>query len=299
MSHPAPATAALIVLIASCAAARADGVLDDVFAADRAFAARAVEAGTQAAFLEFLAPDAILFRPSVVNGQEWLRTHEEATGRLDWSPETGAVSCNGQLAVTLGPWTYRQDASEENGYYLTVWRRNSAGAWEVVVDHGIDGPAGKVVPDAVAVPFPPVGSATASNPCAMGGDGNDLAEADATMNAAIHDKGLDASLRHVLLAGGLVLRDGHVPSAPTADWPRDDANLGAPLDATTRGAPTTAGANLGYTYGELTRRGNGRTRGDSLAVFLRIWVLSGRTWQLAVDMITPLPTTAMPSRAAR
>jgi ketosteroid isomerase-like protein len=294
MSHPAPATAALIVLIASCAAARADGALDDVFAADRAFAARAVESGTQAAFLEFLAPDAILFRPSVVNGQEWLRTHEEATGRLEWSPATGAVSCDGQLAVTLGPWTYRQDASAGNGYYMTVWRRNSAGAWEVVVDQGIDGPAGKVVPGAVAVPFPPVGSATASSPCASGGDGNGLADADAKMNAAIHDKGFDASLRHMLLAGGLVLRDGHVPSVPTADWPRDDADLGAPLDATTRGGPATAGADLGYTYGELTRRGTGKSPGDSLAVFLRVWVRDGRSWHLAADLLTPLPATAVP-----
>jgi len=300
MSHPAPVTAALIVLIASCAAARADGVLDDVFAADRAFAARAAESGTQTAFLEFLAPDAILFRPSIVNGREWLRTHEEATGRLDWSPATGVVSCDGQLAVTLGSWTYRQDTFAENGYYLTIWRRNPAGAWEVVVDQGIDGPAGNAGAAAVSVPFPAVGSVTtAPRRCPASGDADGLADADAKMNAVIHAKGIDESLHRFLVAGGLVLRDGHVPSTSTADWPRDDVDLGSPLDATSRGAPAAPGGDLGYTCGELTWPGAGKAPGDARAVFLRDWVRNGRTWHLAADMLTPLPATAVPSRTAR
>ena len=294
MSPSAPATAALITLLASCAV-RAEGVLDDVLAADRAFAARAADSGTQAAFVEFLASDAVLFRPSVVNGQEWLRTHEEATGRLEWSPATGFASCDGQSAVTLGPWTYRQDASSESGFYLTVWRKSASGAWEVVLDHGVDGPPGAPRPGNPAA-FPMTRPAAAAGTCAPGGHADGLASADATLDAAIEKKGVDAALRRVLVPGALELRDGHAPAPPSTDWPRDDADLGAPLDATTRGVATAPGSDLGYTYGELARRGQGKASGEVRAVFLRIWVRDGKSWRVAADMLTPLPVAVAPTR---
>ncbi len=133
-------------LLLAATVARAQGPLDDALATDRAFAARAGEVGTQGAFQEYLAPDGVLFRPTAVLGLDWLSSHDEATGRLEWSPGTGRASCDGQLAVTLGPWTYRQDTLVATGIYLTVWRRGPEGRWTVVLDHGIDVPAAALGP---------------------------------------------------------------------------------------------------------------------------------------------------------
>ncbi len=58
--------------------------------------------------------------------------------------------------------------------------------------------------------------------------------------------------------------------------------------------------DLGYTYGELARRGKGQAPGEARAVFLRIWVRTGESWQVAADKLAPLPASvAPPSVVAR
>jgi hypothetical protein len=282
----------VVALFASCclaAATHAQALLDEVLAADRAFASRSAEAGAQAAFLEFLAPDAVLFRPLAVIGPEWLRTHEEATGRLDWSPGGGRAACDGGTAVTLGSWTYRQDALVDTGYYLTVWRRDGGGGWTVAIDHGIDGPVGADAAGAGALPLGPATSDARSRSCPSGDDAKGLANADGKFNDAIRREGFDASLRKVIAPGGFVMRDGHLPARPTADWPLDDAAWRAPIEAVTRGTYAASGSDLGYTYGELTRRTERRGPVEPLAVFLRVWARDGRDWRVLADMTTPLP----------
>jgi len=279
---------ALLALSGLAAVARADALLDEVLGADRAFASRSAEAGAQAAFLEFLAPDAVLFRPTAVAGAEWLRTHEEATGRLEWSPSGGRAACDGQLAVTIGSWTYRQETLVDHGYYLTVWRRNVDGGWAVAIDHGIDGPAGAVAADQGALPLGAATPDAGSRSCPSGGDVRGLANADAEFNDVIRRKGFEASLRRVVAPGGFLMRDGHLPAPPTADWPLDDAAWRAPIEALTRGSYAAPGSDLGYTYGELTSRGGRKSPGAARAVFLRVWVRDGRQWQVLADMTTPL-----------
>jgi hypothetical protein len=73
----------LVLLLAALAPWLAHAVaVDDVLAADTAFAARAGEAGQGVAFAEYLAPDGVLFRPEPVPGQAWLAGNEAVTGRL-------------------------------------------------------------------------------------------------------------------------------------------------------------------------------------------------------------------------
>lgn len=279
------ALAAIVVLTSGSLAVRAAD-LDDVLAADRDFAARAAESGTQSAFQEFLAPDAILFRPSVVNGQEWLRTHEEATGRLEWSPATGVLACDGSFAVTIGPWTYRQDSAASSGYYLTLWRHRDDGAWEVVLDHGIDGPAGVAsgVPAAAKIATPWAGAA--GHACAETARGPDLAAVDAALNDAIGSKGADMSLQHARRAGAIALRDGRMPTVASEDWPRDAAELGAQPGARSLGVSVVAGSDLGYSYGEYFVRDQREAGGKARAVFVRIWVRDGDSWLLLADLLT-------------
>ena len=289
MKIQALAAVALVAVLASPGPVHAEGALDDVLAADRAFAARAVEAGAQAAFLDYLAPDAVLFRPTAVNGREWLQTHEEASGRLEWFPLAGAISCDGAVAVTLGPWTYRQETATANGYYLTVWRREAEGGWDVVLDHGIDGALEATANSQTPAPLAAVWAGSGGRPCGSGGAASSLADADGKLNDAIRKKGLDAALRRFAGSAGLALRDGHDPAPSMADWPMDESNIGSQLDATTRGTYAAPGSDLGYTYGELSTRGKRKASGDVRAVFIRIWMRDGRAWRLAADMLTPLP----------
>ena len=269
-------------LLLAATVARAEGALDDALASDRAFAARAGEVGTQAAFQEYLAPDGVLFRPTAVLGLDWLASHDEATGRLDWSPGTGRASCDGQLAVTLGPWTYRQDTLVATGIYLTIWRRGPEGRWTVVLDHGID------VPAAALGPLSPLPAGEV--PCAGTAAAPDLAHAEDDYDALLTRKGPGAALRRAASATALALRDGHVPAPVVADWPSDDQAFAGARVVMTRGVASTPGSDLGYTWGELasaTKRKGGPSQ--VRAVYVRVWVREGREWRVLLDMTTGVP----------
>lgn len=57
---------------------------------------------------------------------------------IDWKPDLGALSDDGTLGFTTGPslfaWTENGQERRHEGRYLTVWRRNAAGRYEIVVD---------------------------------------------------------------------------------------------------------------------------------------------------------------------
>jgi len=295
MNHPLTALAVLVAACLVSPSAHADDALDAVLAADRAFATLAAESGAQGAFLEYLAADSVLFRPGAVNGREWLQTHEEASGRLEWSPAVGVIACDRQLAVTIGPWTYRQGTAVASGHYLTIWRKDSADSWAVVLDHGIDSapgasgaPGAVLAADQVSASWPPQPELQ----CGRDDKGPDLVAAERKLNDVVRSKGLDAAL---LIGAGrhrIALRDAHAPAAPSAGWPNDDADVGAPLDAVSQGAYAAPASDMGYSYGEVTLAGTAQAPGAARAVYVRIWTREQGAWRVATDMLTLLPAAA-------
>ncbi len=57
---------------------------------------------------------------------------------IDWTPDLGALSDDGSLGFTTGPslFTWMEDGQvkRREGRYLTVWRSNAEGRYEIVVD---------------------------------------------------------------------------------------------------------------------------------------------------------------------
>jgi len=295
MNYPLTVRAALVAAGLASPSVHADDALDAVLAADRAFATLAAESGAQGAFLEYLAADSVLFRPGVVNGREWLQTHEEASGRLEWTPALGVMACDRQLAVTIGPWTYRQGTAVARGHYLTIWRKDSADNWAVVLDHGIDAAPGASGAPGAVFAADPVSTGWPLQPelqCGRDEKGPDLVAAERKLNDAVRSKGLDAALRNIAGRHRISLRDAHAPAAPAADWPNDDADVGAPLDAVSRGAYAAPASGMGYSYGEVTLAGTGEAPGAARAVYVRIWTREEGAWRVAIDMLTLLPAAA-------
>jgi hypothetical protein len=295
MNHPLAARVVLVAALLISPLAHADDALDAVLAADRAFATLAAESGAQAAFLEYLAADSVLFRPGAVNGREWLQTHEEASGRLEWSPAVGVVACDRQLAVTVGPWTYRQGTAVASGHYLTIWRKGAAENWTVVLDHGIDDAPGTSGSPGAGLAVEQISAAWPPQPelqCGRDEKGPDLVAAERKLNDAVRSKGLDAALRNVAGRRRISLRDAHAPAAPSVAWPNDDADVGAPLDAVSRGAYAAPASGMGYSYGEVTLAGTAQAPGAARAVYVRIWTREEGVWRVAIDMLTLLPAAA-------
>jgi ketosteroid isomerase-like protein len=119
--------------------------LDEVLETDRAFATYALQHGAQAAFVEFAAPDAILFARGrgPVRGRAAIGALFAGTTAVPrWAPEGGEVAASNDLAWTWGPYTWTPvdpAARPATGYYVSIWRRID-GRWRWVADLGVDAP---------------------------------------------------------------------------------------------------------------------------------------------------------------
>ena len=260
--------------------------LEDVFAADAAFAANAADNGHHAAFIDYLAEDAVLFRPEAVPGQEWLATHEPAGGRLEWTPAAAAVGCTAALAVTTGPWQYSNADGGElvAGHYLSVWRREAPGQWRVALDHGIDHagavPAGQL--QAALARFWPDGAA--ADGCPGRADLAGLVRAEAQLNAQVERRGLLPALQRMADAGALAYRDELAPGPLQGLQPGGDGAYGPGTVARTVGTLFETDTDLAVTHGVLQV-----PDGPQRSLFVRVWKREGRRWRVVIDLRTPLP----------
>jgi ketosteroid isomerase-like protein len=222
----------------------------DVIVTDREFAQAALESGMRVAYDQYLADDAVLFRPLPVRGRDWLDTHEPATGRLEWTPVLAETACDSSLAVTLGHWSYTATDSRvaDTGQYLTVWRLSADGQWQIVLDQSINLPS---MP-AVALPT----------------------------GAACDEK---SSSLEKLLAVERKLNSG-LRNLYAAESSSIDVN------AVTSGSVTGAArADLAVTHGELLDKRAARGSEPQVrAVYVRVWQREGRSWRVLHDFLTPV-----------
>jgi ketosteroid isomerase-like protein len=124
---------------------------------DRAFCEAAIEKGRTAAFLEFMAPDGVIYpwQGSPIHGIEQFR---ELAGKADagaveptfvWEPLYADVAESGELGYTLGSYTATIDGPEgpqlvRRGHYVTIWKKQEDGFWKFVFDGGNQLPAESV-----------------------------------------------------------------------------------------------------------------------------------------------------------
>jgi ketosteroid isomerase-like protein len=134
----------LFAALIGCAHEPDSAAVTSVMQADRDFAVRAQAVGLGAAFAEYAAPDALIFRAGVgpIRGRaaigESFAGTEGAT--LAWAPEAAEVAASGELAFTWGWFTFTtRDGKSSTGNYVSVWRRID-GHWRYVIDLGVPAP---------------------------------------------------------------------------------------------------------------------------------------------------------------
>jgi len=65
---------------------------------------------------------------------DWTKAFADPTFKLTWSVESAEVSKSGDLGYTRGSFSGSQGNQPFSGSYATVWKRGTAGKWEVAVD---------------------------------------------------------------------------------------------------------------------------------------------------------------------
>lgn len=262
---------------------------DTPLATDAAFAAMSVERGSQRAFEEYLAADAVVFRPGPVAAREWFAAHEQGSGRLEWTPVAAAEDCSGQWALTTGPWTYSspEGGGASVGHYLSLWRRDPDGSWRVVLDNGVGhGPAADDVPPlaaAVAALWP----APRAKTCRAGNGAARLHEVEAALNHAVQSEGLSPALVRVAAPGALAYRDDATPEAFEAAVV-SDAVYARGSNAESHFVGADPDSDFGYSYGVIAASGAPGAPASARSAYVRVWRWDGRRWNLVIDMLTPM-----------
>ncbi len=141
-----------------CAAGPAfAGPVEDMIAVDRDFAKMAEEEGIPAAFAAYAAEDVHMFPDGgqPYSGREAMIAQfanwpEDAT--LRWAPAGGMAAEAGDFGFTWGRYVYTASGEngpvEGHGKYVSIWRKETDGAWKFVADIGNANPA----PEAQASP---------------------------------------------------------------------------------------------------------------------------------------------------
>ena len=288
---------ALIVMLAAtgavpggpAAADRLAGPVQDLIDAERAFARASADSGIRDAFLANLDPESVLFRPRPVPGYAAWKERPATSARLDWEPDYAEVSAAGDLGFTAGPWVYRpaepKDAPAEHGHFVTVWRKNAAGAWKALVDIGVSHEKRE-----------PRGDRVESRPAGAGVRGRDareeIREAERAFAAAAKD-GLARALAARSAKDVRLYRNGAAPSVGPAEVPAAVGTEGKASLISVEGAGASSSGDLGYAYGtEDVAAGNGPVETRS---FVRVWRRDASGgFRVALDVWIPAP--APPAR---
>lgn len=258
-----------------------DAGLRSLIAAERGFARHSERSGIKESFLANLGADGILFRPGPVNGIEWLSKRPPAPGYLSWDPEVAEISASGEMGWTTGPWELRakdrSDTVRAAGHYVTVWRRDSTGAWKMAVDIG------------TGHRFMPKPADAAGRVLSAKALGTDPLRLLVTRDSALGVGGPSQSAKLIpaMADDARLHREGAVPALGMSAVRQALSGDDRPYRSRYLGGGVSRAADFGYSYGEyeLLPTFNGPAE---RGFYLRLWRPGeDGSWRIALDLAQP------------
>ncbi|MGH9580966.1 MAG: YybH family protein, partial [Terriglobales bacterium] len=257
---------------------------------ERAFARTSVEKGIRHAFLEFLAEDAVLFRPGPVPGVQWLNQNPSDPGRLSWEPSYAEVSQAGDLGFTTGPYEYRGVGEKPRvgyGHFVSVWKKQADGTWRVAIDFGSPHPKPEQ-PEVLAL-RPGNGATSGKTGANRIEERAKLLAADQAFAAAAesgppvayaaladHDI-LFLRFRQPLVTGREAALGALKASPGRLSWKAEAGDVSSSSD-------------LGYTYGSAQFQPGEAGAPAHAGYYLRVWRREpGGAWRVALDLMVVTP----------
>lgn len=117
---------------------------DEIINADRAFSDMSRQVGMKKAFLEYIDNEGILLRPNhlpVVGAEaiDFLSLLNDTAYTLTWKPAKAEIAKSGELGFSYGIYELTTKDTTLKGTYITIWKKQSNGAWKFVLDSGNEG----------------------------------------------------------------------------------------------------------------------------------------------------------------
>jgi ketosteroid isomerase-like protein len=263
--------------------------LERVVASERAFAARAQIVNARQAFVEYFAPDAVLFAPFAAPAFPRLREGPDWGVNIQWRPAAAAISGAGDMGYTTGPSEYRPspDAAPTGfGHYTSVWQRQPDGRYLVLIDVGIDHPAPQArVPD-WSPPAQAPAAAPALDPAQRRAASEALRRIDAQTGAAAQGD-VPKSFALVLADDARLHRGGRLPVVGRTEAL---AALGAAEESfgwTPEAAAVAESGDFGFVYGR-GRWVRVQPADSGELAYLNVWQRRAGEWRLLVHVSRPV-----------
>jgi ketosteroid isomerase-like protein len=271
--------------------------LASLIEAERSFSHMSEERGIREAFLTFLAPNSVVFRPEPVAGRS---TYQKADpldpAVLTWEPEVAEVSASGDFGYTSGPYVYRPGRRMEPtafGHYVSVWVKRPEGSWEVVCDLGVTYPQNARVARSAEVVTPAADKGAYSfSPQQRLDEDNAFGQTAASFIREAAIKGLRKTLIRSSTDDIRVYRPGRPPAVGRAQIGRvvrDYAGRVMAIDPGNRANVVVSVArsgDLAYSYG--TTFFYDTPRHQARLVFFRIWRREPPgDWKICLDVELP------------
>jgi ketosteroid isomerase-like protein len=245
--------------------------INEVLAAEKAFAQYALEHDTKEAFLYFSDDSGLVFNKGKVNNAKtvWAANPAPAT-KLLWQPAFFGVAQSGELGFTTGPWEARRsvdDTAFAVGQYTTVWHRTMSGDWRFLADMGITykGPQYRVHK--------------------IKSSGKTKAQKEVIDALAIDKKFIDDYAKKGNDAFAAVLNEsswfnlqGYKPLAGKQQVIDNLSKIPYGLLFTAIGGGAAASKDMAYVYGTVNN-------GNMVESYLRIWQRFNDGWKIAVQVL--------------
>jgi ketosteroid isomerase-like protein len=263
---------------------------------ERAFAKLSVEKGVREAFTTYFADDGVNFQPHPVITKEAFAKQPAPAGppqiALNWAPTYGGVARSADLGFSTGPYVV-EDRSGKNrppahGMFFSLWKKQSAGDWRVVVDMGVRLENAFSPLDAGFRSAPEWKSKASGETVDLEAERGALLKTDqAFFDLAKSGKASNA-WRKFLSEDARVYRQLTSPvvdKTALQNWiaRQDGALAGKPIKSDVSNA-----ADLGYCYGSFElKRGEGAIE---KGYYTRVWRRDEKgDWRIVFDVNNPLP----------
>jgi len=261
--------------------------------AERSFSKTSTEQGIRDAFLTFLADDAIVFRPQPVKAKPLYAQQQQIPGSLSWKPIHADMAASGDFGYTTGPFEYRKNPDSVKpdgcGFYVSVWKKQSDGAWRVMIDAGINCPCPETtIPEVLLNRQEHKRTPKIMLNANVETEKTKLLTYDFEFSRQVASEGMTNTYQVHSANDVRYYRMGELPVVGKENVCRKVNALSGTMFWKPMASDVAKSGDLGYTYGMADCTfASGNKKSNS---YLRIWKKnSDRQWQVGLDLANPIP----------
>jgi ketosteroid isomerase-like protein len=288
---------------------------DTLVDSERAFSRLSEEKGTKASSVAHFVEDVLTFPPSAatVTGTAFLNDDKPESGVLTWRPIRAEIAASGDFGYTTGPYERRESVKHalpvSQGSYVSVWKRNPAGAWKVIATFSSESPppqAGEQAKDKIESyrraaerlhPAPPASFKNKAEAAAYTRANDSALEADTAFGARAKAKGYPASFIAVAAPDVILYRPGQRPITGSKAVKAALPALGKVVAWKPAGVAAAASGDLAFTHGTagITTQGSPEAR---KLKYLHLWRRENvkKPWRLVLEIANAATPEASPTK---